>query len=427
MFNLFECETICLLYILALHFKELSVFKPASSRAPNAETYIVALGFRGIDPEVLDSLLSFVSPKFPSGKALLELTSIPQSFLDALIHIADYFTMKQIQAIKRNLELEKIWNRNIQQAINQLKQNVVKEFRQKCFINHNYKQVVRIVTDIKLDGSAKALGNSAAVAKGGLRQRVGGTLDERQNRKCSREEFLLRTNNNEEVSDEIEERVKKRRSLEQGKTIIWGQNTSEEAMTSGTVTEMTRDLSTIQQQESIRESKAMKMMKKSGYVEGQGLGVHNQGRATPVETVIRDTRLGFGHHNQPVINSSSSSGIPTIVGEPLFSNFDKPISANSSSPMTPYTPTMGCNLRSVLSSLFVKFDDLESLYKKREEYIRRIGDCNMKGTKIFISDQLDQLNKDEQYKDVHGVYTNFQTAFQLASIDKISELVRAST
>lgn len=60
MFNLFECETICLLYILALHFDDVSVFKPASSRAPNAETYIVALNFRGIDPGDLQSLLSFV-------------------------------------------------------------------------------------------------------------------------------------------------------------------------------------------------------------------------------------------------------------------------------------------------------------------------------------------------------------------------------
>ena len=92
MFNLFECETICLLYILAVHFDELSIFKPASSRAPNAETYVVALGFRGIDPNVLNSLLSFVSPKFPEGKALLPLHSIPQSFLSELIKIAEYFT-----------------------------------------------------------------------------------------------------------------------------------------------------------------------------------------------------------------------------------------------------------------------------------------------------------------------------------------------
>ena len=114
MFSLLECETICLLYVLALHFKELSIFKPASSRAPNGETYAVATGFRGITAEVLDSLLSFVSPTFPEGKAMLSRESIPQHFLDELIRIADYFTMKQIQAIERNLQLETVWNRNVQ-------------------------------------------------------------------------------------------------------------------------------------------------------------------------------------------------------------------------------------------------------------------------------------------------------------------------
>ncbi|CAF4611423.1 unnamed protein product [Rotaria sp. Silwood1] len=415
MFNLFECETICLLYILALHFKELSIFKPASSRAPNGETYVIAIGFRGIDSEVLNSLLSFVSTEFPHGKALLSRTSIPQSFLDDLIKIADYFTMKQIQALERNLELEKVWNRNIQQAIFELNQDVVKEFRRQCFIDYNYQQFVRIVTNVELDGSAKVLGNSAAIVKGGLRQRTGGTLDDRQNRKRNREEFLSGINNN----DEGEEQVIKKMNLEHGKTVIFGRNTLQKSTTNEINTELDIDSSISQQQ----ESKAMKMMKKIGYVEGQGLGIHGQGRAIPIETIKHDTRLGLGHHYQLLINSSSFSGIPTVIDEPLFSSFDQSISTSLLSPiLNLQTITIGSNLSSILSSLFVKFDDLESLYKKREEYISKTENYHMKKTKIFISDQLELLNKEEQYGNIHGIYVNFQTAFQLASLDKIFKL-----
>ena len=226
MFSLFECETVCLLYILGLHFTELSIFKPASSRAPNGETYVIALGFRGIAPDVLHSLLSFVSPQFPPGKALLSLNSIPRSFIDVLIEIAEYFTMKQVQAIERNLALETTWNRNVEQAIFQLNQDVVYEFRRQCSIDRNDEQSARIATKVGLDGSAKALGNSASVVKGGLRQREGGTLQDRQSRKRSREEFQLgSTNNNDDdnVPDDTEgESSNKRRNLGQGKTVALG-------------------------------------------------------------------------------------------------------------------------------------------------------------------------------------------------------------
>ncbi|CAF3614310.1 unnamed protein product [Rotaria socialis] len=424
MFNLFECETICLLYILALHFKELSVFKPASSRAPNGETYVVALGFHGIDSEVLHSLLSFVSPKFPSGKALLSRDSIPQSFLDALIEITDYFTTKQSQAIERNLELDRIWNRNIQQAIFQLNQDVVKEFRRLCFIDYRCQQSVRIVNNVELDGSAKALGNSAAVVKGGLRQRAGGTLGDRQTRKRDREEFLSSTNIAKDDSyAEDEEKNRKKVNLGHGKTVILGRNIEKVSTTIDTNNEVEIDSSIGQKPESTNESKAMKMMKMLGYVDGQGLGAQGQGRATPVETIMHNTRLGLGHHYQPSINSSSSSGPPIVTDEPLFSSYDQSIAASSSSlTLNHKSITIGLNLRSVLSSLFVKFVDLESLYKKREEYIFKITSDHLTEPKTFISDQLELLNKEERFKNIHGIYTNFKNAFQLASLDKIFHL-----
>jgi hypothetical protein len=425
MFNLFECETVCLLYILALHFNELSIFKPASSRAPNAETYIVALGFRGIDRDVLNSLLSFVSPKFPEGKSLLSLNSIPQSFLDELIKIADYFTMKQIQALERNLNLEKIWNRNIQEAVFELNKDVVREFRKRCSIDYTYRQAVRMVNNVSLDGSAKALGNSAAVIKGGLRQREGGALEDRRKRKLDREEFLFKNNDND-MNDDTEEieHSAKRLALNQGKPIIFDRSVSMKSIESDTNSEMDVGSPNDQHQEATSESWAMKMMKKSGFVEGQGLGIHGQGRSTPVEVVMLDTRLGLGHHNQPSIASTSSSGLPKVVDEPLFSSYVQPISANLVRPSQKLLiKTIGSNLNSILSSLFVKFDQLESLYKKREEYDKKIKDHNGNKPRIFISDQLEILNNGERYRNEHGIHSHYQAAFQLASLDKTFKLV----
>ena len=426
MFNLFECETICLLYVLAIHFEELSVFKPGSSRAPNGESYIIALGFRGIDQDVLKSLRSFVLPKFPSGKALLPLGCIPEVFLEALVTIADYFTQKQVQALERNLQLEQIWNRNVQQAIFQLNLDVVREFRRRCFIDHRYVQNVRIVTCVELDGSGKSLGNSAVVVKGGLKQRSGGTLADRQSKKRDNAEFLSEPGKEDNVEDEDGQSPVKRLNLGQGKTVAYGREHFGKNKLDGSGFD---EVSMNTTGSEAKESLAMKMMKKAGYVEGEGLGAHGQGRVAPVETIMHDHRLGLGHHYQSSTHLTSASIVPTVMDEPLFTSFDQPISAPSDISSLPLlnsrSITMGSGQHSVLSSLFVRFDDLKSLYKKREKYPPRIHEGTPVNGKprIFISDQLEYLINDETYRQIHGHYLDYPSAFQLASLDKLFHLV----
>ncbi|CAF1576073.1 unnamed protein product [Adineta steineri] len=69
----------------------------------------------------------------------------------------------------------------------------------------------------------------------------------------------------------------------------------------------------IKQQECVNESKTMNMMKKSGYEEGQGLGNHNQGRSTPVETILHDDHLGLNHHFR-ILSVEPDSGIKLPPG-----------------------------------------------------------------------------------------------------------------
>lgn len=47
MFTLFECETICLLYLIYNAFTTVEVFKPATSKEGNSEVYVIGLGYKG--------------------------------------------------------------------------------------------------------------------------------------------------------------------------------------------------------------------------------------------------------------------------------------------------------------------------------------------------------------------------------------------
>lgn len=47
MFTFFECDTICLLYLLRALFESLEVMKPATSKEGNSEVYVICREFKG--------------------------------------------------------------------------------------------------------------------------------------------------------------------------------------------------------------------------------------------------------------------------------------------------------------------------------------------------------------------------------------------
>lgn len=59
MFTFFECDTVCLLNLLAASFQEIKVEKPATSKEGNSEVYVVCQRFKGRDAiqPCLDRLL----------------------------------------------------------------------------------------------------------------------------------------------------------------------------------------------------------------------------------------------------------------------------------------------------------------------------------------------------------------------------------
>ena len=45
-FTMFESETVCLMYLLNIAFKQLEVFKPATSKEGNSEVYVICKDFQ---------------------------------------------------------------------------------------------------------------------------------------------------------------------------------------------------------------------------------------------------------------------------------------------------------------------------------------------------------------------------------------------
>lgn len=58
MFTMFECDTVCLVYLLYKLFGKLRVFKPVTSKEGNSEVYVICLYFTPPEnfKEILDVL-----------------------------------------------------------------------------------------------------------------------------------------------------------------------------------------------------------------------------------------------------------------------------------------------------------------------------------------------------------------------------------
>jgi len=70
MFTFFECDTICLLYLLNLLFESVHMMKPATSKEGNSEIYVVCREFRGrkVAEPYLEQLYSISELKHYSNK-----------------------------------------------------------------------------------------------------------------------------------------------------------------------------------------------------------------------------------------------------------------------------------------------------------------------------------------------------------------------
>lgn len=100
-FTFFECQMLCLLYLLNCSFKRIHAFKPNASKSGNSEIYLICIGFERTAE--LNSMLSKTSNACQTNP-LFSLQSIPIPFFDKVEECLKYFIKNQISVIENNLQ-----------------------------------------------------------------------------------------------------------------------------------------------------------------------------------------------------------------------------------------------------------------------------------------------------------------------------------
>jgi hypothetical protein len=79
---------------------QVDIYKPASSKANNSETYILGFGFRGCPDETLRALLRHVGTETFQQTTLLPLAAMPQSFLKSAKAAAVFFAERTRESLQ---------------------------------------------------------------------------------------------------------------------------------------------------------------------------------------------------------------------------------------------------------------------------------------------------------------------------------------
>ncbi|KAK9511587.1 hypothetical protein O3M35_000217 [Rhynocoris fuscipes] len=129
-FTIFECQTVCLLYILHCSFKSIELIKPVCSKEGNSEVYVVCLDYFGKDHILpLLEILTDNYDKFTESKIGFSNEDLPVSFVNKIIECAKYFKFLQVSAIERNIRLyENKMNKKQRIILGRIRAAVAKQF-----------------------------------------------------------------------------------------------------------------------------------------------------------------------------------------------------------------------------------------------------------------------------------------------------------
>ncbi|XP_050533792.1 cap-specific mRNA (nucleoside-2'-O-)-methyltransferase 2-like [Daktulosphaira vitifoliae] len=105
MFTMFECNTLCRIYLLCCAFESVKIKKPVTSRQGNSEIYAVCCGYKGL--EIMEPWIhKFFSSvdRIQSDYSLFPLKELPKDFLASMYNCSKYFSELQIQVIENNIQ-----------------------------------------------------------------------------------------------------------------------------------------------------------------------------------------------------------------------------------------------------------------------------------------------------------------------------------
>lgn len=104
-FDLFNYNTIKLVYILYNCYEKIHIYKPSTSRLSNSEKYVICSNFKGKSETIINDMIKYYNHP---EKLII---NIPETFIGDIIKYNNKFTEKQIEVINdiiKNMESENI-------------------------------------------------------------------------------------------------------------------------------------------------------------------------------------------------------------------------------------------------------------------------------------------------------------------------------
>ncbi|CAF1359262.1 unnamed protein product [Rotaria sordida] len=123
LFTIFEQETIDLIYLLYQTFRQISMFKPQTSKKGNSEVYVICIDFNR------DKFTNLFSDNLQ-----LNFQSYSLSFIKQLIQCSHLFQFNQINTIKCNLNYFHKRTRKFNKKLNKIKNHILNKFLDQCQI-----------------------------------------------------------------------------------------------------------------------------------------------------------------------------------------------------------------------------------------------------------------------------------------------------
>jgi 23S rRNA U2552 (ribose-2'-O)-methylase RlmE/FtsJ len=105
-FDIHNLFTVKMLWLLCMHYNEVIICKPQTSRPANSEKYIICKDFKGASQETINKLFNCVE-KWDKKPANLDFIDIPVEFINNIKKYNTLITNLQKENIKKTLEIIK--------------------------------------------------------------------------------------------------------------------------------------------------------------------------------------------------------------------------------------------------------------------------------------------------------------------------------
>ena len=104
-YTILSPTTISIMYAISTMFKKFCIYKPITSRAANSETYVVGIGFRGVDLNniYIKELFKYTNNERDINIPLFKFEQYPEEFVKAIKKTNKSLTHSQIEKIENDL------------------------------------------------------------------------------------------------------------------------------------------------------------------------------------------------------------------------------------------------------------------------------------------------------------------------------------